>query len=132
VTRRYTVTLTEDELALVETIVDRSLERKLVVERKPAASAAAPFVNTGNAELDDWMLRQYDRGVTPYKPKKPTFPVLPQIKVSGFKGRRHTLAEWNTEVVASWRRLGHEVVIEGGVMNDDGSNVRVLPLGQHS
>lgn len=105
----------------------RRAARALTPRARNVAPSAVPVVNTGDFLLDEWMRRQYARGVKPFVPKP--HPVEAALKPRKWTARElDSLHSFNEFAVAAWRRLGHKVVITGGRVDNNGANVRVLPL----
>jgi hypothetical protein len=120
------IIIDESELATISAALGREVRPVSVQRKAPTASLAAPVIDTGDAALDAWMHRQYEHGVRPYVAKPAPKPA--PLKPRKWTDRDHwLLTQFNEAAVMFWRARGHEVIITGGSIDDNGANVRVLP-----
>lgn len=127
----FAITVTEAELALIATVIDRELKPRRVAAPKVTLEPFHP--HTGDARLDAWMRASRDRRGAPKPPRAVPAPAFPYgLKVMD-KNQRREAINFANDAVTAWRKLGYEVVVSKiehsryeGEVAIDWRNVRVL------
>jgi hypothetical protein len=151
----YLVTLTADEVDVLEAAIGRRVGAKLApaprVPRGAASKTSRPWRPSNPApvahqhltpEAEAWLAKRHDAGFVP-RPIATPAPSKPKAMTAA---QREQARAFSSDAVKAWRALGHVVIVEpiettgtlgngraGLVMVDrpatDWRNVRVLPLG---
>lgn len=120
-----------ERFRLVESVTERIRTAK-VAGRAASTTVTPPLFNTGNPEVDAFMRRTWkpSDAVAAEKRRTAGMPKPAPLKPRKWTdNERRMLGAFNEMAVRLWRERGHVVIIEGGVIMGDASNVRVLPLG---
>lgn len=121
---RFTIEVSAAELEVLSLAIGRMPNAKPVREAKPRTSVERPVFATGDAKIDEFMRRTWkpEHAVAAAKRRVAGIPAKAVVEL---KPRRWS---FNETAFAAWRRLGHEVIIEGGIIRSDFGNVTVKPL----